>query len=256
MLTVIGESVHAFRKMAYLDVEKTGSTYVSKFLRTFLDDEEVHVEKHGLLEDHPPADRLHVISVREPLDLYLSLFSYGCDKRGRVHEALVEAGRGDLYAPTGEAFGRWLDFVLDADNAHFLANRNYARSGCAPFVGLMSFRVARLAMPRPLEALVGVDSVDAFIDAYRKHSVVDEVLHTERLTEDLEAFVRAYAGRLTWKPSTEAAIAELHKDRRVNASNRVDQDGSFVAPEGARAKVLARESLLAEVFGYGAEADA
>ncbi len=242
--------MHAFRKMAYLDVEKTGSTYVSKFLRTFLDDEEVHVEKHGLLEDQPPADRIHVISVREPLDLYLSLFSYGCDQRGRVHEALVAAGHGDLYAPTGEAFGRWLDLILDPANAHLLANRNYARSGCAPFVGLMSFRVARLAMPRPLEALAGVDGVDSFLDAYRKHSVVDEVLHTERLTEDLEAFVRAYDGRLTWKPSTEAAIAELHKDRRVNASNRVDEGDSFVVPAGARERVQAREPLLVEVFGY------
>lgn len=242
--------MHAFRRIAYLDVEKTGSTYVSKFLRTYLDDEEVHVKKHGLLEPDPPRDRLHVISVREPVDTYLSLFSYGCEGRGRIYGSLSEAGRADLYQPTPEGFARWLEVVLDPDNATMLANRNYARSGCAPFMGLLSFRVARLAIPRPLETLSRIRSRDDVVEIYRAHTVVDEVLRTEQLIGDLERLVERYDGRLAWKPSKEAAIAELRKDQRVNASQRVDETEEFVVDDSVRELVVSREVLLAEEFGY------
>jgi hypothetical protein len=242
--------VHAFHSLAYLDVEKSGSTYVSQFLRDFLDDDEVVFRKHVEVEDRLPAGRLHVISVRDPLDSYLSLYSYGCQGKGGLFGAMRNAGVENLYDGTADGFDRWLDVVLDPAGAHRLNPGSYGRSGAAPYTGLLSFRVARLSGPRALRWIRRVRSADEFVAAYREHHVVDVVLHNETLTQDLVALV----GRddLAWRPGREAALAALAAQDRLNASSRLDADAGFAVPDDAWDRVAARERLLTEVFGYGA----
>jgi hypothetical protein len=240
--------VHAFRTMAYLDVNKTGSTFVSAFLRAHLDDEEVSFVKHGRIELRPPRGRLHLISVRDPVEQYLSLFSYGCDRKGDIHNRLLAHGWGDLYRRDQESFERWLDRVLDPANAWLLA-REYRLSGCARHVGLMSYRVARLAIPGSVVRLRAVRAPGDIVSVYRRHSVVDAVVHTETLAADLDSFVSATAGQLPWKPSAEQARAALGTSARVNASRRVDDHGISVS-SSAREAIRAREVLLVEEFGY------
>lgn len=243
--------MHAFHTLAYLDVEKTGSTYVSQFLRDFLDDDEVSFRKHVAIEDRPPAGRLHVLSVRDPFDTYLSLYSYGCQGRGGLCGSLRAEGLGHLYDGTSAGFARWLDVVLDPRYAVALNPGSYHRTGVAPHVGLVSFRVARLSMPRPLRRLSGVTSTRHFLDVYAEHSVVDVVLRNETLVDDLDALVRR--DDLRWRPSREVALEALRRARRLNGSARLDAQAGFAVPDGAREAVLAREPLLTEVFGYGAD---
>ncbi|GAA1991042.1 hypothetical protein GCM10009718_30980 [Isoptericola halotolerans] len=240
--------MHAFHSLAYLDVEKSGSTYVSRFLRDFLDDDEVAFRKHVELEDRPPAGRLHVISVRDPLDTYLSLYSYGCQGKGGLSGTIREAGLGHLYDGTAEGFDGWLDVVLDPAYASALNPRSYDKSGVAPHTGLLSYRVARLSSPRPRRWMRQATSADDFVARYRSNTVVDVVLRNESLTEDLEALVRRTD--LEWRPSRAVALETLRAQRRLNTSRRLDDDGAFTVPHDARRRVAARERLLTEVFGY------
>jgi hypothetical protein len=242
--------VHAFHSLVYMDVEKSGSTYVSQFLRDFLDDDEVAFRKHVELEDRPPAGRLHVISVRDPLDTYLSLYSYGCQGKGGLSGTIRQAGFGHLYDSTPQGFDRWLDVVLDPGRAAILNPRSYARSGVAGHIGLLSFRVARLSSPRALRWMRAVSSTDEFLAAYREHAVADVVLHNETLVHDLAALVRRED--LAWRPDREAALAALAAKDRLNTSRRLDTAAGFAVPDDAWDRVAAREHLLTDVFGYGA----
>jgi hypothetical protein len=240
--------VHAFHSLAYLDVEKSGSTYVSRFLRDFLDDDEVSFRKHVELEDRPPSGRLHVLSVRDPLDTYLSLYSYGCQGKGGLAGTVREAGLGHLYDGTPAGFDEWLDVVLDPAYAAALNPRSYEGSGVAEHTGLLSYRVARLSSPRARRWIRQVTSPDDFVARYREHTVVDVVLRNETLTEDLETLV--LREELAWRPSRDVALEALRAQRRLNTSRRLDDDGRFEVPEDARRRVAARERLLTEVFGY------
>ncbi|PFG44072.1 hypothetical protein ATJ88_2790 [Isoptericola jiangsuensis] len=242
--------MHAFHSLAYLDVEKSGSTYVSQFLRDFLDDDEVSFRKHVEVEDRPPAGRLHVVSVRDPLDSYLSLYSYGCQGKGGLSGTMRDAGLGHLYDGTAAGFDRWLDVVLDPASADALNPRSYARTGVAPHTGLLSFRVARLTVPRALRWLRRVGSSEELVAGYRELSVVDVVLRNESMTQDLAALVRR--DDLAWRPSRDAALAALAAQARLNTSSRLDADAGFAVPADAWERVAARERLLTEVFGYGA----
>jgi hypothetical protein len=240
--------VHAFHSLAYLDVEKSGSTFVSQFLCDFLDDDEVSFRKHVEMEDRPPAGRVHVISVRDPLDTYLSLYSYGCQGKGGLAGTMRDAGLGHLYDGTAGGFDRWLDAVLDPAEAMALNPSSYGRSGVAPHVGLLSFRVARLSTPRPLRWICAVTSTEDFLRTYRQRTVVDVVLRNESLTQDLAALVRRED--LAWRPSREAALSALAAAERLNTSTRLDSDAAFEVPGDAWQRVAAREPLLTEVFGY------
>ncbi|NNU27901.1 hypothetical protein [Isoptericola sediminis] len=240
--------MHAFHTLAYLDVEKSGSTYVSQFLRDFLDDDEVWCRKHHELEDRPPAGRLHVLSVRDPVDTYLSLFSYGCQGRGGLFGRLRDAGHGALYDGTAAGFDRWLDVVLDPASAAVLDPPSYHRRGVAEHTGLLSYRVARLAAPRPDRWMRDVGSPEEFVAAYRRHHVVDVVLRNESLPQDLEALV--LRDDLSWRPSRQAALTAVRAQQRLNTSARLDSVPGFAVPADLRGRVTARERLLGEVFGY------
>ena len=66
-----------FEKLVYLDLQKTGSMFVKKFLRRFSATPEV-ASTNGLPRAQRKDGALHVVSVRRPLTPYLSLYSHGC----------------------------------------------------------------------------------------------------------------------------------------------------------------------------------
>ncbi|GAA4720734.1 hypothetical protein GCM10023216_07190 [Isoptericola chiayiensis] len=240
--------MHVFHSLAYLDVEKSGSTYVSQFLRDFLDDDEVWCRKHHEMEDRPPSGRLHVLSVRDPVDTYLSLFSYGCQGKGGLFGRLRDAGHGALYDGTAAGFDRWLDVVLDPGSAPVLDPPSYHRRGVAEHTGLLSYRVARLAAPRPDRWMRDVAAPEDFVAAYRDNSLVDVVLRNESLPQDLEALV--LRADLAWRPTREAALTAVRAQQRLNTSARLDAGSGFAVRDDVRRRVAARERLLTEVFGY------
>jgi hypothetical protein len=246
-----GTTVHAFHTLVYLDVEKSGSTFVSQFLRDFLDDDEVVFAKHVPLWSAPPRECITVLSVRDPLDTYLSLYSYGCQGRGGLHGRLRDAGRGGLYDGTAAGFTRWAEVVLEPASAPFLDPPGYHRSGCAPHVGLLSYRTARLAVPRAAHVLRGATSAHDVVARFREHAAFDEVLRSETLADDLAALVRH--PRLAWRPSRGAALEALRRPRRLNSSERLDRGEGFAVPTDVRERVYVREPILARVFGYGGE---
>ncbi|WP_402466723.1 sulfotransferase family protein [Isoptericola aurantiacus] len=231
-----------------MDVEKSGSTYVSQFLRDFLDDDEVRFRKHAPMEDRPPEGRLHVLSVRDPFDTYLSLYSYGCQGKGGLSGTLRDAGLGGLYDGSSAGFSRWLEVVLDPQYSSALNPPTYHRSGVAPVAGLLSFRVARLSTVRPMRWISAVRSAEELVTEYAARVRADVVVRNESLIDDLEDLVRR--PELRWRPSREVALEALSRTRRVNTSRRLDRDPGFSVPDDARRRVLDREPLLARYFRY------
>jgi hypothetical protein len=85
-------------KLAYLDLQKTGSVFLTKAFRRLAVSEELAYSQHG-----PPSgarafrDTLFVLSVRRPDSYYQSLLSYGRDGKGGLFKALTGAGYQAIY---------------------------------------------------------------------------------------------------------------------------------------------------------------
>jgi len=132
--------VHDFGRFVYLDMQKTGSTYTSKFLQHTCKLQEVRYEKHVPVRDSFSRTAFYFITIRHPLSLYSSLYRYGLDRRGGVFHRLEQANLLNVYSD----FDEFLTFVLRPENAAVLGE-GYTPD-IARHIGFMSFRFLKLSL--------------------------------------------------------------------------------------------------------------
>ena len=240
-----------FETFVYLDMQKTGSTFITTFLKQNTLEKLLRHDRHVGMPSDCDRSKLYFISVRNPLDQYTSLYSFGCQSLGQLHLKLDRRGRGSLYNGTWSGFESWLDFVLDPENARLLGDGyGRKRSGRASeLVGLQSYRVLLLALPGAKELLHDCDSVAAIESVYDQHKLPEHVIRTETLRPDLKELVLV---KLTDRfPDVAAALHQIDTMEPVNASKRIDQfDATPKLSAALQRRLEEREWLLHKYFGY------
>ena len=176
--------MHDFGKLVYMDPQKTGSTFVSQFLRETCILRELREWKHGRLNSRPKKRAYYFVTVRHPVSQYSSLFRYGLDKRGGLYERLSQLGQSDLYTSEVGAFNKWLRFVMDYRNSAYLGE-GFERVPESFNLGFMSYRYLMMSLARPEETLLQKPATIDLLDYAREKSIVHRVLFTERLNDDL-----------------------------------------------------------------------
>jgi hypothetical protein len=238
--------VYDYETFAYLDVQKTGSSFIAKLLQTFSKEALIASRRHGRI-GQPQEGKFYFISCRNPLDQLLSLYFFGCAGSGHVRTALSKADRVDFYDGTAAGFDAFLRFVLDPAHAAVFGE-NYAESGIAPIAGLMTFRFVALAIPRAVKRLSRCESRSDLIRIYRRWNIAEEIVRAERLNDTMRELVRGPLRNRIADP--EAAVAWIDTAARVNASKRRDRENGFVISPAAKRLVEEREWFLFDVLGY------
>lgn len=171
--------MHDFGKIVYLDLQKTGSSFVSQFLRAACLHPERRLLKHVWIEDDHRQDAVYFITVRQPLMLYSSLYRFGLDQRGGIHARLRSAGRLSIYS----SFESFTAFLLDPANAALLHPR-YEKA-VAEEMGFMSFRYLLLSLQSPLTAIKTCIEEGRSVSSLMQRSIISHVLKNESLNGDL-----------------------------------------------------------------------
>ncbi len=208
-----------YRGFCYLDVPKTGSTFLIDFLRRHARGRPVREVKHS-----PPRwahrwRKLYFITTRDPFDLYASLYAFGCAGKGGFRKWLRQASHPVLaaYDGTPEGFEAWLDAMTGPDRRELMPPQ--IRRLWTPHLGLMGLRHARLALPRrawpKLAAAAGRAEVEQL---YRRTALPRAALRLEHLHADTEALIDGPLGRHLSDPP--AARAELAEAAPINATPR------------------------------------
>jgi hypothetical protein len=228
-----------FDSLCYLQNQKTGCTFVETLLRKFCSEGIVRYEKHRAAPARKPG-KYYFVSVREPLDAYLSLYNFGLDGKGELFERLSAAGHGHLYAAGIDGFGAWLEFVLDAVNAPLV----YPQRGVslARELGLMSFRFLRLATLGFEQAAASLQDKAAIRAFAERERLVDTVIRYESMVQELQELLKgplrhAFAG-------LPAALDWLEQSPRINASTRRDGKQNVALPKLLLKKLHEREWYL------------
>jgi hypothetical protein len=140
----VGEKVmHDFSHLVYLDLHKTGSSFVSKFLQDCCLLNEVKFHKHAWIKDDYEANKFYFITIRHPVSLYSSLYRFGLDGLGDVRNRFARSGKLAAYS----SFNSFVEFCLDERNSSLLGygyNDIYAHH-----IGFMSFRFLKLSLQFP-----------------------------------------------------------------------------------------------------------
>lgn len=235
-----------FGDVIYLDMQKTGSTYITGFLKRHLRLDLKESRMHGTLRAGQKKKAYYFVSLRNPVEQYISLYRYGCDSKGGVFNRLDQAGVAEgLYVNGQDGFPGWLDFMTDPANAGIIDPR-YGKTTPALF-GFMTFRLLYLSMRRPLKHLAGLPDRDALRQVYRERSVTPGYVRTEHLNEDLIRLCETDLAPYLKDP--EAAIAHLRKGIRSNVSKSAAISPADIDP-GLRDRIAEREWLLYETFPF------
>ncbi len=232
-----------FGKVVYLDVQKTGSSFVSRFLRANLALPEIARHLHAPAPVHRP-ESFYFITVREPLAQYISLFQYGLQGRGGMVQRFRDAGLADFYQPDTRAFERWLGFMIAPENAPFFGPRYL--NARPELLGLQSYRFLTLSFVNASAILAAATSKARLNAIYARHKLHTLVIKTETLNRGLENLLDSEVGPF-FKPRKEV-VSYLQNSKQVKKSAAV---AGFL-PEKIKPDLIAnmkkREWFLYENF--------
>lgn len=169
--------MHDFGNFCYLDMHKTGSTFVSRFLRHAAVSDEVLFLKHAPVSVWCPSV-FYFVTIREPQGWYGSLYRYGLDRRGAIFERLRAAQKLAEYA----SFDRFVRFMHDPVNARLLGegyNEEIASS-----MGFMTFRYCKLTILNFYNTYADQNASSGF-DGLNSRSIINLELKMEDLRSGL-----------------------------------------------------------------------
>jgi hypothetical protein len=262
-------------RLVFLQLQKSACTHIANLLGQRLEGRTIG--KHEPLASLP-AGKLVACSVRNPWDWYVSLWAFGCQRRGGMYLHLTEprhkvlpgalrdgfqdsrfwaewpgmvgayAARDrkewqELYADSGSAvaFRSWLTRVLSGGGKRFEVD-DYPYLPMRDVLGLYTYRFLRMSILRPVwrREAPRVRSMDDVARLYADHNIVDRYIRTEQLEEDLAEVLR--------EVGLDGVTAEDLVVPRRNASSRRDV-GHY--HDAATIDLVAREErFLIDRFGY------
>lgn len=230
--------MHDFGSLVYLDLHKTGSSFVSAFLRHAAILPEVKFIKHEWIREDYRAEATYFITVRQPLSLYSSLYRYGLDGRGEVRSRLESHGALGAYA----SFDHFVDFALEPRNAPLLGygyDDDIARE-----TGFMSFRYMKLSLVFPMRRIRAQMAVGRPLAELRQDFITSHILKNETLNADL---ARLSLELLPQYFDAAKARAFLARPQRLNESATAAQEVRLTST-ALRGELARREELLQSLY--------
>ena len=241
--------MYEFPSFVYLDMEKTGSTFIFHMLENFASEDAIQRNHHMPMPADCDRSKFYFISVRDPLDAYISLYSFGCQAQGKVFAKLSRRGLGDHYDGTTEGFNSWLAMTLKKRNAEFVAGDRIGDSEIGELLGPQSYRYLRLAVPDARERLDQCTTRKDILALYESEKLPGFVVRHESFTSDLCALLR---GPLRpWITDVDAAAKFVETTKPRNVSKRIDKENiDFAIKPRLLRRLREREWFLNELFGY------
>jgi hypothetical protein len=243
--------MYEFPSFVYLDVEKSGSNFIFQVLGQFSVEEAILRDHHRPMPIDCDRSKFYFISVRDPLDSYISLYSFGCSARGKMRARFERRDLAHYYDGTTEGFNNWLRFTLKTKNSD-VVDGGYADAGSniPELMGPQSYRYLRLAIPGSRGRIDACKTKDDVRALHEKEKLPRFVVRYENFIADLNELLRGPLRK--WISDIDAAVKHVETAPPRNPSDRVDKSNDgFAVQRGLRNKLREREWLLAELFGYG-----
>ncbi len=261
------------KKLVFLELQKTGSTHIKQLLKKTVGG--VNDGKHNqATPELRESGKSFIGSIRDPWGWYMSLFSYGCQKKGGVYlrlsqpqrwKALRKSGtlegaegveefekyspkyiREELYADpdNAEHFRAWLKIVLTEGPHRALIEDGYAESPISEIGGLMTFRYFLLFVDGGVQVPETVTTLKKLQAHEKKHLFVKYIIRNESLAEDLIKAIEGCGETLTLEQQ-----AQIREAPRTNTSSRKFGKTHYY-DDASIALVAEREKFIIDKFGY------
>lgn len=102
-----------FSEFVYLDLQKTGSTFLRKKLIAICDEQAISLKKHRPLTS--PTSKRRIMTIRNPFKYYISLWMYGLSKKGGFYRNNRNAISRAYQDKTAASFRCFLNYALNSE---------------------------------------------------------------------------------------------------------------------------------------------
>jgi hypothetical protein len=230
--------VHDFGKIAYLDLHKTGSSYVSLFLNECCLLPQVRFEKHDWAREDYNPDCFYFITIRNPVDLYSSLYRYGLERKGNLFYQLGLANCLHAF----QSFDTFVSFCLDPQNGDLLG-LNYKKE-YAEELGFMSFRFLTLSLQYPMRRMEEFSRNGKSIIELEAEMITKLEIRNENLIADLRRLAHDIKPQFFDQKKAEVF---LKTSTKINAS-KTKSIAIGELSSSTHAMLLEKEQLLASRY--------
>ena len=240
-------------KLVFIELHKTGCTHIRNLLNELLPGE--FVGKHNQVSlDVSKKERFFLGSIRCPWEWYVSLWAFGCDKKGAVFNKVTAQDqlRGlekwtRVYQSSEDvsAFREWLFMMNDKQYWHDFGE-GFGGSPISQFAGLLTYRYMTLFCCKDHESvnLAKLDSFDSLAEYARERCFVDHFIRNEKLEADFFKVLELIGINVSIEKR-----AELSLRPKTNLSSRA-HDAHYYYDSDTEKLVFERERFIVEKFGY------
>lgn len=236
--------MHDLGSLVYLDLHKTGSSFVSKFLNETCRLHTIENSKHKPIGNNFNCNSFYFITIRHPESMYKSLFKYGLDGNGGFYEHLKLKGYSHFYKKDNVNFNDWMRFVLDVNNRKLLGEGFHNLNENAS-IGFMSFRFFNLAVNNSFDKIASIRNEDDFYNAFKKFNILNLVIKNEKLNEGLLQLSESIKPDF-FDSNKVSNFFNKNEGLRVNSSSELNVDISF--DEDVLLLLKKREALLYKFY--------
>lgn len=234
--------------LLYFDVVKTGSSHIIKILREVLTEDFLYYGKHVHLNEK--SNKFKLCSIRNPWDWYVSLWSFGCEGRGRLFQ---ELGRRHSYLYRDKSkpplFRQWVKLihdpeVIETDN---IGPPFYARRACRN-LGIFTYRYLATVHPRFRRTFESaIDSYAETLSLHRGNQDIDSYIRLHELEHDMISSLDK--SRLILRKNYGKTIHELSA-KPTNTSGRNGILFTEYYDDETKELVSRRDQLIIDQFGF------
>jgi hypothetical protein len=252
-------------KIIYLELLKTGCTYIRELLDSLVDGE--LVDKHNLIKNVPAdqtanlSSKVKVGNIRNPWDWYVSLWSFGCMSKGSLYHRLATLKHSSFYKKTPSAylltrewkavytdssdpklFQKWLKMIFDKKKNMKLPG--FSSCPISDFAGLMTFNYLRLYTWDFHNYWKSIKDIELLKKADKEKNFIDFFIKMENLDQDFIELMK----KIGMSDQEIESMVKPLLGKKVNESKR--KDYHFYYNDESMNLVAEREKYILEKHGY------
>jgi len=197
-------------KLIYLELQKTACTHIASLLKNTVGGEKIG--KHNWLTEYKTEKKI-VGSIRNPWTWYVSLWAFGCGRKGGLYTRLTKRNYililknilklsfknawNEISKPTKlwrscyessdepELFQKWFKLIFDKKRMIDL-REGYSDSTVSNFAGFLTFRYSKLHMKNFYKKSISnqILTYEDLVEYDKENNLLDGVIYLENLEED------------------------------------------------------------------------
>ncbi len=265
--------------LIYVQLHKTGGMHINRMLAEVLGGKQQ--DYHNLPDlNQYPKDQIFIASIRNPWEWYVSLWAYGCDRKGglyfrttqpkwsihghefkrRLWDALLSVSREPFRDPTpwqqsythaddAIAFRTWLQLMLSNPKTRYDIGEGYAMSPISQFAGLYTHRYIYMFCKDSVKHLHNKNLLtrfNALKDFEQHYNYINYFIRNENLAHDLIQTLQQCNISLT--QAQQQIILQANKTNTSSRKHAMD----YYYDDQSLALIAEKERLIIEKFNYQA----